>query len=34
MLFYFIGGQIILQWIKEVGCEHASCVQMTNITVQ
>jgi len=34
MLFCFIGGQKILKWIREVGCEHASCVQMTNVTVQ
>ena len=34
MLFYFIGGQKILNWIREVDCEHASCVQMTNVMVQ
>jgi len=33
MLFYFIGGQKILKWIR-VRCEHASFVQMTNVTVQ
>jgi len=34
VLFYFIGGQKILKWIREVGCEHASCVQMTDVTVR
>jgi len=34
MLFYFIGGQKVLKWIREIGREHASCVQMTDVTVQ
>jgi hypothetical protein len=34
MLFYFRDGQKILIWIREVGCEHASCVRMTNVMVQ